>query len=268
MQFSQNASALFSSPSSIGTQYNHYMSDSTDVLQQHSSTSPGVAEVNSEVVFNSNGVETPEGSGSSYELETRQAIKRLEEQLSLGDDVVSDVDPLYAQNESLDGLQFLSQPGTVYQRPENNKLERCYGGYVGGQYNVDPLYSQNESLDSLLSLDYVEDMAQPATGHQRPENNRLERSYGGYIGADYHPNNLTLVKNDSGTAKVTKHSDCIASACSCSLVMLSSLFIFCMVLDRVIRKSNKPFFLQVVMEGVAIKSLNLGKMCWRHVRLL
>ncbi|CDY12637.1 BnaA02g13050D [Brassica napus] len=201
LQFSQNASTLFSSPSSIGTQngsYNHYIGDSTDLLQQHSSTSP---EVNSEVVFNSNGVETPQGSGSSYEFENRQAIKRLEEQLSLGDDIVSTVDPLYAQNESLDSLQFLAQPGTVYQRPENNKLERCYGGYVGAQYNVDPLYSQNESLDSLLSLDSAEDinhLAQPATGHQRPENNRLERSYGGYIGADYHPNNLTLVKNDSG----------------------------------------------------------------------
>ncbi|KAG2312703.1 hypothetical protein Bca52824_024260 [Brassica carinata] len=199
LQFSQNASALFSSPSSIGTQnasYSHYMGDSTDVLQQHSSTSPGIAEVNSEVVFNSNGVETPDGSGSSYELENRQAIKRLEEQLSLGDDVVSTVDPLYAQNESLDSLQFLAQPRNVYQRPENNKLERCYGGYVGAQYNVN-----TESLDSLLSLDSAEDinrLAQPATGHQRPENNRLERSYGGYIGVDYHPNNLTLVKNDSG----------------------------------------------------------------------
>ncbi|KAF8100029.1 hypothetical protein N665_0232s0005 [Sinapis alba] len=216
LQFSQNASALFSSPSSIGTQsasYNHYIGDSADVLQQHSSTSPGIAEVNSEVVFNSKGVETPEGSGSSYEFENRQAIKRLEEQLSLGDDIVNTVDPLYAQNESLDSLQFLefskdvdhlAQPPSVYQRPENNKLERCYGGYVGAQYNVntvDPLYSQNESLDSLLSLDSAEDinhLAQPATGHQRPENNRLERSYGGYIGADYHPNNLTLVKNDSG----------------------------------------------------------------------
>ncbi|CAF1902541.1 unnamed protein product [Brassica napus] len=201
LQFSQNASTLFSSPSSIGTQnarYNHYIGDSTDLLQQHSSTSP---EVNSEAVFNSNGVETPQGSGSSYEFENRQAIKRLEEQLSLGDDIVSTVDPLYAQNESLDSLQFLAQPGTVYQRPENNKLERCYGGYVGAQYNVDPLYSQNESLDSLLSLDCTEDInhhAQPASGHQRPENNRLERSYGGYIGADYHPNNLTLAKNDTG----------------------------------------------------------------------
>ncbi|CAH8383091.1 unnamed protein product [Eruca vesicaria subsp. sativa] len=201
LQFSQNASTLFSSPSSIGTQntsYNHYNGVST-------STSPGIAEVNSEVFFNSNGVETPEGSGSSYELENRQAIKRLEEQLSLGDDIVSTVDPLYGQNESLDSLQFLAQPAAVYQRPENNnKLERCYGGYVGAQYNAntgDPLYSQNESLDSLLSLDCAEDinhLTQPESEHQRPENNRLVRCNGGYIGADYHPNNLTLVKNDSG----------------------------------------------------------------------
>ncbi|KAF2593071.1 hypothetical protein F2Q70_00044905 [Brassica cretica] len=83
LQFSLNPSTLFSSPS-----YSHHIGDSsTDVQQQHS-------EANSGVVFSSNGGE--EGSGSSYE-----AIKRLEEQLSLGDD--NNV----VQNESLDGLQFL-----------------------------------------------------------------------------------------------------------------------------------------------------------------
>ncbi|CAN6933460.1 unnamed protein product, partial [Brassica oleracea] len=180
LQFSLNPSALFSSPS-----YSHHIGDSsTDVQQQHSE----------------------EGSGSSYE-----AIKRLEEQLSLGDD--NNV----VQNESLDGLQFLDfstdvdhlvpPPATVHQRPESSsKLGRCYGGYVGSQYNNvttvgPPLYSQNESLDSLLSLEYIKDMnqlAQPAAGQQRPESNRLGRSFGGYIGTEYHPNNLMLVNNGSG----------------------------------------------------------------------
>ncbi|CAN7086909.1 unnamed protein product, partial [Brassica oleracea var. botrytis] len=180
LQFSLNPSALFSSPS-----YSHHIGDSsTDVQQQHSE----------------------EGSGSSYE-----AIKRLEEQLSLGDD--NNV----VQNESLDGLQFLDfstdvdhlvpPPATVHQRPESSsKLGRCYGGYVGSQYNNvttvgPPLYSQNESLDSLLSLEYIKDMnqlAQPAAGQQRPESNRLDRSFGGYIGTEYHPNNLMLLNNGSG----------------------------------------------------------------------
>ncbi|KAG2322130.1 hypothetical protein Bca52824_015343 [Brassica carinata] len=193
LQFSLNPSTLFSSPS-----YSHHIGDSsTDVQQQHS-------EANSGVVFSSNGGE--EGSGSSYE-----AIKRLEEQLSLGDD--NNV----VQNESLDGLQFLDfstdvdhlvpPPATVHQRPESSsKLGRCYGGYVGSQYNNvttvgPPLYSQNESLDSLLSLEYIKDMnqlAQPAAGRQRPESNRLGRSFGGYIGTEYHPNNLMLVNNGSG----------------------------------------------------------------------
>ncbi|XP_024013760.1 calmodulin-binding transcription activator 4 isoform X1 [Eutrema salsugineum] len=212
LQFSPNPATFFSSPSSIATQnasYSHYIGDSTDIHQQHSSTSPGIAEVNSDVVFKSNGVETPEGSGSSYEFENRQAIKRLEEQLSLGDDNVDTVDPLNVQNESLDSLLYLdidhlAQPASVHQRPENNKLERSYGGYVGAQYNanaIDSLYTQNESLDSLLSLEFSRDIdqfAQPASVNQRPENNRLERCYGGYIGADYHSNNLMLVKNDSG----------------------------------------------------------------------
>ena len=184
MQFSLNPSALFSSPS-----YSHHIGDSsTDVQQQHSE----------------------EGSGSSYE-----AIKRLEEQLSLGDD--NNV----VQNESLDGLQFLDfstdvdhlvpPPATVHQRPESSsKLGRCYGGYVGSQYNNvttvgPPLYSQNESLDSLLSLEYIKDMnqlAQPAAGQQRPESNRLDRSFGGYIGTEYHPNNLMLLNNGSGRPKL------------------------------------------------------------------
>ncbi|CAH2065869.1 unnamed protein product [Thlaspi arvense] len=217
LQFSPNPSTLFSSPSSIGTQnvsYNHYVGDSTDIQHHHSSTSPGTTEVNSDVVFKSNGVETPEGSGSSFEFEKRQALKRLEEQLSLGDDNGNSVDPLNTQNESLDSLQFLefsgdidhhlAQPETVYRRPEHNRLGRCYGGYVGAQYNantVEPLYTQNESLDSLLSIEFSKDidlLAQPETVHQRTENNRLGRCYGGYVGAQYHSNNLMLVKNDSG----------------------------------------------------------------------
>ncbi|KAF8048563.1 hypothetical protein N665_2476s0004, partial [Sinapis alba] len=208
LQFSLNPSTLFPSQRSIGTQnasYNHHIGDSsTDIHQQQSSTSLGVAEANSGVVFSSNGAE--EGSGSSYDFENREAIKRLVEQLSLGDDNV--------QNESLDGLQFLDfstdidhlvPPASVHQRPESSsKLGGCYGGYVGAQYNVNtvgPLHSQNESLDSLLSLEYIKDMshlAQPTAGHQRTESNRLERSYGGHIGFEYHPNNLMLVNNDSG----------------------------------------------------------------------
>lgn len=219
LQFSPNPSTLFSSPSSIGTQnagYNHYIGDSTDI-HQHSSSSPGIAEVNSDVVFKSSRVETPGGSGSSYEFEKRQALKRLEEQLSIGDDNVNTVDPLYFQKESLDSLQFLefskdidhlAQPATVNQRPENNRLGRCYGGYVGGQFianTLDPLYTQKESLDSLQFLECSEDinhLTQPATVHQRQENNKLERCYGGYVGAQYHSNNLMLVKNDSGMQKL------------------------------------------------------------------
>ena len=192
LQFSLKPSTLFSSPS-----YSHHIGDSsTDIQQQHS-------EANSGVVFSSNGGE--EGSGSSYEFENREAFKRLEEQLSLGDD--NNV----VQNESLDGLQFLDFStdvdhlvpplATVHQRPESSsKLGRCYGGYVGGaQYNVSTVGSPLHSLNSLLSLECTEEInAQPAAGHQRAENNRLERCYGGYIGAEYHSNNLMLVKNDSG----------------------------------------------------------------------
>ncbi|KAF2592710.1 hypothetical protein F2Q70_00045032 [Brassica cretica] len=157
-------------------------------------------------ILDPNGVETtPKGSGSSYEFETREALKRLEEQLSLGDD------DNVVQNESLDGLQFLDFStdvdhlvpplATVHQRPESSsKLGRCYGGYVGGaQYNVSTVGSPLHSLNSLLSLECTEEInAQPAAGHQRAENNRLGRCYGGYIGAEYHSNNLMLVKNDSG----------------------------------------------------------------------
>ncbi|KAG7589212.1 Ankyrin repeat-containing domain superfamily [Arabidopsis suecica] len=166
-QFAPIPSTLFSSPNSIGTQnvsYNHYIGDSSDI-HQHSSTSPGIAEVNSNL----------EGSASSSEF--GQALKMLKEQLSIGDEHVNSVDPLYIQPESLDSLQFLEysndrdhlvQPTTAYQRPENNKLERCYGGNFGAQYNA-----KNDS-------------------------NKLERCYGGYVGAEYHSSNLMLVKNDSG----------------------------------------------------------------------
>lgn len=220
LQFSPVHATRFSSPSSIGTQnpsYNHQIGDSTDI-HQHSSSSPGIAEVNSDVFFMSSRVETPGGSGSSSEFEKMQALKNIEKLLSIGDDNVNTVDPLYIQKESLDSLQFLefrtndidhvSQPATVNHRPESNKLERCYGGYVGAHYNansVDPLYTQKESLDSLQFFESTMDinnLAQPATVQQRPDNNKLERCYGGYVGAQYHSNNLMLVKNDSGTPRL------------------------------------------------------------------
>ncbi|CAN7129551.1 unnamed protein product [Brassica rapa subsp. narinosa] len=218
LQFSLKPSTLFSSPS-----YSHHIGDSsTDIQQQHS-------EANSGVVFSSNGGE--EGSGSSYEFENREAFKRLEEQLSLGDD--NNV----VQNESLDGLQFLDfstdldhlvpPPATIHQRPESSsKLGRCYGGYVGPQCNVGPpLYSQNQSLDSLLSLEYIKDMnqlAQPEAGQQRLESNRLERSYGGYIGTEYHPNNLMLVNNGSGGSGGSGESwKDVLEACGASIALNS-----------------------------------------------
>ncbi|XP_023643087.1 calmodulin-binding transcription activator 4 isoform X1 [Capsella rubella] len=166
-QFAPVPTTHFSSPNSIGTQnasYNHYIGDSTDI-HQHSSTSHGTAEVISEL----------EGSASSSEL--GQALKKLKEQLSIGDEHVDSIDPPYIQPESLDSLQFLGcsndidhlpQPTTRYQRPENNKLERCYGGNFGAQYNA-----KNDS-------------------------NKLERCYGGYVGAQDRSSNLMLVKNDSG----------------------------------------------------------------------
>lgn len=150
--------------------YNQYIGDSSDIYQQ-SSTSPGVAEVNSNL----------EGSASSSEF--GQALKMLKEQLSIGDEHVNSVDPHYIQPESLDSLQFLeysdidhlAQPTTVYQRPENNKLERCYGGNFGAQYSA-----KNDS-------------------------NKLERCYGGYVGgAEYHSSNLMLVKNGSGPSGTPK----------------------------------------------------------------
>ncbi|CAH8362854.1 unnamed protein product [Eruca vesicaria subsp. sativa] len=121
LQFSPSPSTLLSSPNSIGTQKASY------------SNSIGNVEINSDVFCNSNGVETetPKGSGTSYEFEAREAFKRLEKQLSLGDDVV--VDPLYVQIGSLDSLQFLdtdhlAQPATVYQRPENSSNIGGSGG--------------------------------------------------------------------------------------------------------------------------------------------
>ncbi|XP_010470633.1 PREDICTED: calmodulin-binding transcription activator 4 isoform X1 [Camelina sativa] len=152
-------------PATQNASYNHYIGDSTDI-NQHSSTSPGTAEVISDL----------EGSASSSEL--GQALKKLKEQLSIGDEHVDSVVQPYIQPESLDSLQFLEcsndmdhfaqPPTTVYQRPENNRLERCYGGNFGAQY------------------------------HAKNDSNRLERCYGGYVGAQYHSSNLMLVKNDSG----------------------------------------------------------------------
>ena len=81
--------------------------------------------------------------GNSSELEVSQALRRLEEQLSLNDDSLEEIDAFQTQNENLNGLGTLEyeremskqdQHATLHLEPEYTACNQYYTGYTG--YNT------------------------------------------------------------------------------------------------------------------------------------
>lgn len=85
-------------------------------------SSPGSIEVSSEVVIN--GID----HSSSPELEVSQALRRLEEQLSLNDDSINEMGLFPVQDEKSDDFGVLE-----YER-QMNKQEECAASLHGLEY--------------------------------------------------------------------------------------------------------------------------------------
>lgn len=84
--------------------------------------------------------------GNSSELEVSQALRKLEEQLSLNDDSLEVIDAVQSQNENLNGLGTLEyeremskqdQQATLLREPEYTVCNQHYVGYAG--YDTDNL---------------------------------------------------------------------------------------------------------------------------------
>lgn len=115
-------------------------------------TSPGSIEVSSDVLMKTNGGDYFQGGertgnlGSSTELNVSQALRRLEEQLSLNDDSLKEFDPSSSQDEDpvkseleYDGEIPNQEQYANFHGPGHIIQDRYYSGHTGMQGNPDCL---------------------------------------------------------------------------------------------------------------------------------
>ncbi|KAF7839705.1 calmodulin-binding transcription activator 4 isoform X1 [Senna tora] len=139
-QLSSGPSSTFShSPSSYTTQKLGSTSVFGDSYEPNQSfSSPGSVEVTSDVFISNNGIDHLDGtdaeSGNSTELEVTQALRRLEEQLSLNEDSFKEIDSLCREQENTHdspaGCPALSDHG------------QSYDGYSGKQDDSGEYYQE------------------------------------------------------------------------------------------------------------------------------
>lgn len=162
-QFSPISSSTFSqSPISGNTQQlgsSSLLGESYD--QIHNLSSPGSVEFSSSVVIKSNGmnysqdIERTEEVTSSSSHEISQALRRLEEQLSLNDDSLEEIGNCYTQNENSHDSEKSTQgqapsvPGQGYDIEHQQKL-------LGHEDWTEMLDGCNSSEDVLAQARHVD----------------------------------------------------------------------------------------------------------------
>ncbi|KAK3223677.1 hypothetical protein Dsin_010702 [Dipteronia sinensis] len=99
-----------------------------------SSSSPGSVEVSSEIAIKVNGVDLIGEFTGCDDVKTSQALRRLEEQLSLNDDLYQEIDSLPNQYfEYKGGISEQEQYDALLQSPEYTVHEQYNGGHPGFQ---------------------------------------------------------------------------------------------------------------------------------------
>ncbi|KAK2636812.1 hypothetical protein Ddye_031604 [Dipteronia dyeriana] len=130
------ASSTFSlSPSSYTTQNPGSTSVHSDFYEPYQSlSSPSSVEVSSEIAIKDNGVDIIGEFTGCDDVNTSQALRRLEEQLSLNDDFYQEIEPLPNQYfEYKGGISKQEQYEDLLQSPEYTVQEQYNGGHPGFQ---------------------------------------------------------------------------------------------------------------------------------------
>ncbi|PHU19770.1 Calmodulin-binding transcription activator 1 [Capsicum chinense] len=141
MSQSSPISSTFSlSPSLYSTQHPGFTVVGSESYQQYQNEScPGYREICSDALINSNGMKISditrrtEGVSSSPRVEISQALRRLEEQLSLNDDSSAETYPLYSEiKNSNDAENLIHDKSSVvqFQDNSNNLLLLPHSGFL------------------------------------------------------------------------------------------------------------------------------------------
>lgn len=140
MSQSSPISSTFSlSPSLYSTQHPGFTVFGSESYQQYpNESSPGSGEVCSDAGINGKGMNISditgrtEGVSSSPRVEISQALRKLEEQLSLNDDSLEQIDPLYSEIENSDDVEnFVHDNNSLVQiqHKSNNLLLQPHSGF-------------------------------------------------------------------------------------------------------------------------------------------
>lgn len=136
------------SPASAST-FSSYSSQNLPSEYHHTSSSPGSTEVSSDTGNYTNGANGVDGQyaiselKSSNEFEVSQALRRIEEQLSLNEDSLKDIGPFYSHEEVsnshlIDHYQMSNEDQfSVLQHSENAAHDNNYTQFeTQGNFNI------------------------------------------------------------------------------------------------------------------------------------
>ncbi|XWS69277.1 hypothetical protein CRYUN_Cryun04dG0165200 [Craigia yunnanensis] len=138
-----SSSAFSPSPNSYTSQNPGSNSLASDVHEPYKNlSSPGSVEVSSDIVIKNNEIDNTEYT-SPADLQVSQALKRLEEQLSLNEDSFKEMSPFCSLDGDTDDSKFLEYGrGIVKQDPQADLL------YEPDAIIQDPLYSQPARVEN------------------------------------------------------------------------------------------------------------------------
>ncbi|KAF2292926.1 hypothetical protein GH714_029905 [Hevea brasiliensis] len=131
------------------------VSDLCDPRQ--TSSSPSSVEVSSEIGTKDNGLETTTGYTSSAKDEVSRFLRSLEEQLSLNEDSIEEVDPLYSEQGTKNDSELLEFEKQISKKdhyenllhgPEYIVNKQCYAEPPGFQMQINNLVHLQDAGDS------------------------------------------------------------------------------------------------------------------------
>ncbi|KAI3426817.1 uncharacterized protein J3R85_009690 [Psidium guajava] len=124
--FSPGSSSTFMpSPSPSPYSIQNHGSASLDSCQTQSSPSPAeVSSVNAVTNHGTDNLDRVEGAGlcSSSDLDVGKALRRIEEQLSLNEDTIKEIDPLFVDDKYFDSIEFLDCEREISQQDRHEAL--------------------------------------------------------------------------------------------------------------------------------------------------
>ncbi|XVE74759.1 hypothetical protein DITRI_Ditri12bG0043700 [Diplodiscus trichospermus] len=152
LQLPLSSSAFSPSPdSSKNSGSNSLAGDVHESYQNFSS--PGSVEVSSDIVIKSNEIDNIVGYTSPADLQVSQALKRLEEQLSLNDDSFKEMSPFCSLDGDTDDSKFLEYGGVIAKPdPQTDILYKQDDVVQDGLYSQ-PARVENYSDSFVLLLD-------------------------------------------------------------------------------------------------------------------